>query len=312
VTESGFGCHSRESGNLHVDKSSQVIFPLLLTIGGKQNMDLFIAILVGFITGAHTSIWGMYKDSPHEGFTNKQFFRSIIIAGIWAPIIWTLTRLDMSSAPSFWLLFGSTYAMERLTLEFYKTFLREQDQSKYTIPMQFAVFGKVVKSRAVRLSVAAAYITGILLIGGGLLYLDSHRETLAWSPWLTVFIVGSVGGWVSAFGGAWKDAPIEGFETFKFFRSPAMAFFYGILTAFFTTNYFLITLCAIGYTIATIETYKTFFFPSKPRGKFANTPIHFPEQLQKRQKYVPVYVAIWLGIIVTFVMAMVGPHEGLL
>mgnify|MGYP005725689503 CR=1 FL=1 len=275
-------------------------------------MDLLIAIIVGLIVGTHTSIWGMYKDSPHEGYTHKQFFRSIVIAAIWAPIIWFLTKLDMSKAASFWLLFGSTYAMERLTLEYYKTFLREQDQSKYTIPMQFAVFGKVVKSRAVRLLVAAAYITGILLIGAGLLYYHNNSESLAWSPWLAVFVFGSVGGWVSAFGGAWKDAPIEGFETFKFFRSPAMAFFYGILTAFFTTNVFLITLCAIGFTIATIETYKTFFFPSKPRGKFADTPIHFPEQLKKRQKYVPIYIAIWIGIIVTFVTAIMQPQNGLL
>lgn len=275
-------------------------------------MDLFISLIVGLLVGTHMSIWGMYKDSPHEGYTNRQFFRSIIIAGIWGPVIWLFTRLDMSQVSSYWLLFGSTYAMERLTLEYYKTFLREQDQSKYTIPMQFAVFGKVVKSRAVRLLVAAGYITGILLIGAGVWYYHNNSEAIGWTPWFTVFVFGSIGGWVSAFGGAWKDAPIEGFETFKFFRSPAVSLFYGILTALFTANVFLITLCAIGYTIASIETYKTFAFPSKPRGKFANTPIHFPEQLKKRQKYVPIYVAIWIGIITVFIMSIMQPQNGLI
>ena len=33
---------------------------------------------------------------------------------------------------------------------------------------------------------------------------------------------------------------------------------------------------SIGYERATAETYKTFFFPSKPRGKFAGKPVLFP------------------------------------
>ena len=45
----------------------------------------------------------------------------------------------------------------------------------------------------------------------------------SWPTWLTVVTVGGFFGWISAFGGAWKDAPIEGFETFKFFRSPGVA-----------------------------------------------------------------------------------------
>ena len=43
------------------------------------------------------------------------------------------------------------------------------------------------------------------------------------SPPVTELTVGALGGWYSAFGGAWKDAPIEGFQLFKFFRSPLQA-----------------------------------------------------------------------------------------
>ena len=57
---------------------------------------------------------------------------------------------------------------------------------------------------------------------------------------------------------------MEGFLLFKFFRSPGIAFLYGIFIASLTVNYVFIFLGAIGYTVATIETYKTFFFPVHP------------------------------------------------
>lgn len=272
--------------------------------------DFMIALFTGMIAGIHTSTWGMYKDSPHEGFTYRQYFRSIIISAILAPLLWNISSLDLSVTGDLWILFGATYALERLVLEYYKTFLRNQDQSKYTIPMQFAVFGKTVKSRAARLLVGAGYLAVITMVGWGIYLLQ--QADLDMPKILIVFIIGSAGGWISAFGGAWKDAPIEGFQIFKFFRSPAVSFFYAVLAALFTSNYFLITLCGIGYTVASIETYKTFFFPSKPRGKFAGMPIHFPEMLERRKMFVPLYVLIWLGIITVFIIAVSGPHSGLL
>jgi hypothetical protein len=62
-------------------------------------------------------------------------------------------------------------------------------------------------------------------------------------------------------------------------------------------------LAALGYTIATLETYKTFFFPSKPRGKFAGKPIRFPEMLHRRKRFAVVYACIWALVIVGFVAA---------
>ena len=56
-----------------------------------------------------------------------------------------------------------TYVIERAILEFYTTFLREEDQSKYFIPMQFHVGGKVVQSRRKRWLVAAACLAGVLI-----------------------------------------------------------------------------------------------------------------------------------------------------
>jgi hypothetical protein len=273
-------------------------------------MNLLIALIIGLIAGTHCATWGMYKDAPYEGFTWRKYFRSTILSGLIAVAVVLIAKLDVSKAPDMVVLYGFTYVIERAMLEFYKTFLREEDQSKYFIPMQFSVKGEVVKSRALRLSVAAVYMTGVLLGVYGIYYLQ--KVGFRASGLMVVLTIGSIGGWISAFGGAWKDAPKEGFELLKFFRSPVIALIYAFLLANLTDNYVFISMGALGYTVGTIETYKTFFFPSKPRGKFAGKEINYPEMLVKRQRFVPVYAAIWLVVITTFVVAFIQPHEGLI
>jgi hypothetical protein len=71
-------------------------------------------------------------------------------------------------------------------------------------------------------------------------------------------------------------------------------------------------LAGIGFTVATIETYKTFFFPNKPRGKFAGKPILFPEILEKRKYVAILYACIWICIITMLVMGFSGPRDGML
>ena len=110
--------------------------------------------------------------------------------------------------------------------------------------------------------------------------------------WLVVAI-GGLGGWISAFGGAWKDAPKEGFQIFKFFRSPIIASLFALALSYLSDDLVLVTLAATGFCVATTETYKTFFFPSVPRGKFAGMPVHFPDMLRKRQPFILLYAAIW-------------------
>lgn len=268
------------------------------------------SILIGLMAGAHTSSWGMYKDAPHEGFTWPKYFRSIVVATIAALVLSRITGLYLDQPGDLVILFGLTYVTERALLEGWKTFLREEDQSKYFIPMQFGVKGKPIRSRAVRWSVLA----GIILVVGGLMLLVSWlQRTFPNAPaWLVLGTVGAAGGWLSAFGGAWKDAPVEGFETLKFFRSPVFAMTWATVAAFFTDNWIFLAMCGLGYTIATIETYKTFFFPNKPRGKFAGKPILFPKMLERRRIVAVLYATIWLGIITLLVMAFRGPHYGLL
>ena len=260
--------------------------------------SLGVAALVGVASGADASIWGMYKDAAHEGFGWPRFFRSIVIGAICGVLIQLVLKLDLPRPGAMLVLFGLAYAAERGIIETWKTFFRDEDQSKYAIPMQFQLRGKPLKTTGARLAVGFGYI-GVLALAGLLI----SRFDVGGGTLLKAAIAGFMVGCVIAVGGAWKDAPVEGFDPLKFFRSP-------IITTLFATALFplsgsvlLSAAACIGYERMTSENWKTFFFPSKPRGKFAGKPILFPQMLRMRQYFVPIYVLIWICVVSTFVLA---------
>ncbi len=271
---------------------------------------LLIACAIGFFSGLHTSTWGMYKDAIHEGFGWLRYFRSAIVGTVMGGIAYLIARPTLETPAALVAFFGVTYVLERGVVEFWKTFLRTEDQSKYFIPMQFAVFGRVVHSQAARLAIGAI-ITTIVVLAFLAVHWIARGDHGGWSV-PQVLLVASIGGWISAFLGAWKDAPLEGFQPLKFVRSPLWAAGYGGVLALFTTSPLVVIMAALGFTIATLETYKTFFFPSKPRGKFAGKPILFPEMLSRRQWFVPIYAAIWLLVLTGFFLALRSPRHGLI
>jgi hypothetical protein len=63
---------------------------------------------------------------------------------------------------------------------------------------------------------------------------------------------------------------------------------------------------AVGFERAVSETYKTFFFPSVPRGKFAGKPVVYPGMLVRRRRFVPTYVAIWAAVLAAWGAAYRG------
>lgn len=252
----------------------------------------------------------MYKDAIHEGFTWPKYFRSIVLGAVIGLIIESIFGLDLSRAGQIVVFFGLVYGVERLTLELWKSFIRVEDQSKYFIPMRFGVGGKPVMNNRVRWTVGFAVLVAIVLFVWGTVALQRAFPDLP--NWLVLLTIGSLGGWLTAFGGAWKDAPVEGFETLKFFRSPLISLIWAVIVAAFTDNWLFIGAAGAGYSVATIETYKTFFFPNKPRGKFAGKPILFPQILRWRYYFVPLYVAIWIAILVTITVAFQSPHDGLI
>jgi hypothetical protein len=262
-------------------------------------MPLGVALITGLLAGLHASTWGMYKDAPHEGFTWRTYFRSTVVATVLAPILARIFEMPFNGPGDLVVLFGVTYAFERGTAEIYKTFIRVEDQSKYFIPMQLSVFGKPVESYGMRLLVGAGYVAVLLVVIATVSWIDESRTTPM--PLIPTLLVASAFGWISAFGGAWKDAPLEGFQTLKFFRSPAMAMGFAFFTTLLTNRLLFVTLCAIGYTIATTESYKTFFRLHVPRGKFQGKPILHPEILSWRQRFVPLYVSIWIVVVAAWV-----------
>ncbi|HTL04639.1 MAG TPA: hypothetical protein VL241_02755 [Gemmatimonadales bacterium] len=264
-------------------------------------MTLLLTLLIGAAVGAHASTWGMYKDAPHEGFTLPKYLRSLVLATLIAPLVSRVFAVEPVSVAGAVILFGCVYSMERAVLEAWKTFFRAEDQSKYTIPMQLAVFGKTVKSGGARFFFGLIYVGLILL---GIVLLSRYHPAPGTSPLFLAATIGALGGWYSAFGGAWKDAPIEGFQIFKFFRSPLIAASFAYLLFRLGATPAQGVFGAIGYTVATTETYKTFFFPSKPRGKFAGKPVLFPEWLRLRQRFVPLYALIWVLVLAGFGLAL--------
>jgi len=257
--------------------------------------SLAIAGGVGLMSGSHASIWGMYKDALHEGFGLATFVRSIVIGAIVAIVIQALLDLPLPAPQALVLLFGLAYGAERGIIEIWKTFFRDEDQSKYFIPMQFSMRGVPVASATARLAAGFGCITVVVASLAVVANLDSGAATLGHLT--RAALAGLVVGMLAAAGGSWKDAPKEGFEIVKFFRSPMLTVLFACLLAQLTTNYLLIAIAAIGYERATAETYKTFFFPGKPRGKFSGKPVLYPQMLKQRLYFVPVYAAICASVI---------------
>jgi len=264
-------------------------------------INVLAAACIGLLSGLHAACWGMYKDAPHEGFSLRTYSRSAVLGLTIGAVLGLVLPVDAGAASGAAVLFGVIYAIERALAELYKTFFRQQDQSRYTIPMQFALLGVPVEDRLTRGLFGMAYL-GVML--GMLALVYGYQHAAAAQSIYGRVLVAAAGAWISAFGGAWKDAPIEGFQILKFFRSPLIAMSWALVLAYLTPDLVLLTLAATGYTIASTETYKTFFWPSRPRGKFAGKPVHFPAMLRIRQRVVPLYVAIWLTVIVAIAVGL--------
>ncbi len=267
-------------------------------------MILLVAALVGTAAGADASIWGMYKDAVHEGFSWARFSRSIVIGAAAAGILQHLLALDLPRPDAILVLFGLAYAVERALVETWKTFVRVEDQSKYAIPMQFAIGGTPVQRRSIRLGAGILYVS--VLVGAVCL---ARRLLGEPGTWVQAATVGFLVGLVVAIGGAWKDAPIEGFERLKFFRSPALTTVFTLLLFPLAPSVLLAAIAAVGYERATSENYKTFFFPSRPRGKFAGKPVTHPQMLLRRRRFVPAYVSIRVALAWFAFAAFVAPPE---
>lgn len=264
--------------------------------------SLAIAAAVGLLSGAHAAIWGMYKDSVYEGFGARCFVRSIIVGAVAAVAIQMSIDLPLPAPAAIVVLFGLAYAAERGIIEVWKTFIREQDQSKFFIPMAFCVGGVPVAKRGVRLAAGAAYVSVVLLCLLAVAQLDPGAVGSP-SPSASG-LVGLTVGIIIAIGGAWKDAPKEGFEPLKFFRSPLVAAAFALALSSLCESYLQIAVASIGYERASVETYKTLFTRGKAPGKFTGKPELYPEMRTHRGRAVPVFLGIWVVVLVSTAIAL--------
>lgn len=267
--------------------------------------ELAASAAVGALAGAHAATWGAYKDSVYEGFSGWKYARSVCIAAPLAVLLAPAIGAQIPRPPALVVLFGCVYVAERGIFELYKTFLRQEDQSKYHIPMQFHVLGRVVVGRVARAIAGVALFLALALVVLGVRALE--RAFPGATPLAMSALVGLIAGLVSAIMGAWKDAPIEGFEPLKFLRSPLIATSYGVLVAPYTQELLPAGVAALGYTIASIETYKT-FIDGRPPGKFAGKPMRYPVALGTRWRLVPLFAAIWIAIVLTAIAGW--PKDG--
>lgn len=267
-----------------------------------------VAALAGALAGLHAATWGMYKDALYEGFSARKYARSIITGILAALALESALSLNPISAAGFVLLFGTSYSLERFVLESWKSFVRVEGQDKYFIPMAFAVNGRVVQRRLHRHLAGLTYVGGVLLIVSGLAWIqpDGIRPPLA-----SLLLAGTIGGWLSAFGGAWKDAPKEGFQLFKFFRSPLISLGWAIPLSLLTSSLTVVAFGALGLTVATIESWKKFGHAQDAPGKFAGKPVTHPEMFRRRRAFVPLYVAIWAAVLATLATSVYAASHDL-
>jgi hypothetical protein len=261
-----------------------------------------IATLAGALAGMHAAIWGMYKDALYEGFAIDRFSRSVILGAICGVGVQALLQLPLPGPGSFVVLFGLAYATERGIVEVWKTFLRDEDQAKYTIPTRLTLRGVPVESRVARLLSGIAYVVVIALFLLGVAQLEPGRSAV--DAIARIAGIGFMVGTIIAIGGAWRDAPAEGFDGIKFLRSPVIALIVALVLSRFTDSVFQIAVAAIGYERAVAETYKTFCLPSHTCGKFAGKPVLFPDVFRRRRQFVPVFAAIWVLVATAGVVAL--------
>jgi hypothetical protein len=253
-------------------------------------------VALGLLTGAHAANWGAYKDTPYEGWRPVSYLRSVVFGGVLAALLVAVLRAD--AWPPLVVLAGVLYTLERFGTEWWKSILRDDDQKAYTIPMRFGIGGRTVENRSHRLGVGLGVVIAVAGLGAvGTIAQDATGST-GLAP---AVLLGGTGGWLTAIGGAWKDAPVEGFSGWKFLRSPVVATAWAIPLSAFTRDWLVLSLSAAGFAVASIETYKTFLTRGRPPGKFAGKPVVCSAR-PARRAFAVVHAGLWCAFAAMAVM----------
>ncbi|MFT5365272.1 MAG: hypothetical protein ACI8V2_000209 [Candidatus Latescibacterota bacterium] len=263
-------------------------------------MTVYLGFLVSLISGLYTSFWGAFKDSPFEDFKAHTFPRSVYFhAVIFAALYFIPLFQDSFSALKLFQVFFLTMGLERFLAELYKGFFRTEDQSKYFVPSRITFFGKHVQSDALR------YFVGTVLVL--VVFTVVTVPFLITSFWVFLIVAYATGLLVSL-GGAYKDAPFEGFQPLKFQRSGVVLavcspFFYFINDPLQPISLGFLIYMNGGLERFVVEYYKT-YIQRTMSGKFQPDLERIQHRVDSREKF---YYGAWLiilGLVVLYIFEL--------
>lgn len=236
---------------------------------------LILYIFSGLVGVSNMIIWGLYGDLNAEKFKLIKVFRSVLLGVFYGSFIYFLNN----NLPLLVVAF-SVISLERITTEIYKALIRNEDQSKYKIPSDL----NFKFSRVLKVILGLTLIFSILLL---LRFVDLKINNLL----LTV-----IAGIIAALGGMAKDAPYEGFELLKFFRTPIVSVVMGLLLNFYypglESKFFLLAL--MGGERVVSECWKK-VIKGKVPGKFKK---EINPEWRKKRKMLLVPYAISFGLFI--------------
>jgi len=265
-------------------------------------MPLLTLFVVAALSGLYTSLWGAFKDCPYEGLKLGTFPRSIyfnvtILAALYAIPPLRENLLELSLFQVFFLTMGA----ERFLAELYKGFFRTEDQGKYFVPSRITFFGRHVASDLLRYSAG----TVLVVIVFSLMLVEIPVTGFLWFA-----LVAYCTGLVVSLGGAYKDAPFEGFQPLKFQRS-------GVVLAVLTPLFYFINNPAapvpLGFLIYmngglerfAVEYYKT-YIQRNMSGKFRPDIERRQHYIDTREKFHYMALALIAALVVLYVVELLG------
>lgn len=260
-------------------------------------MGFWIPFFVSLVSGLYTSLWGAFKDSPYEGLKRRTFPRSVYFHSvIFCVLYWLPSFSENFRQLSLFQVFFVIMGLERFLAELYKGFFRSEDQSKYAVPSRITFFGRPVTSEPLRLS------SGVVLVSAVFSLLFLSMRIVDFTGFAAVAF--STGMLVSL-GGAYKDAPFEGFAPLKFFRSSMVL---AICSPVFFYSNNPQSPVPIGYLIFMngglerflVEYYKT-YVQRTMSGKFRPDLPRIARYVETREKYHYMAWIIIVGLAVLYV-----------
>ena len=261
-------------------------------------MDIATLLCISGASGLYTCLWGAFKDSPFEGFKARAFPRSMYFSVAICLALYSVPQLRDALLPLGWFqVFFLIMGLERFLAELYKGFFRSEDQTKYFVPSRITFFGRHVHSDLIRHAVGVvlvAIVFAVLLVPVPV----QHFLLFAAIAYGTGLIV--------SLGGAYKDAPFEGFKPLKFQRSGLVLALMSPLLYWLNDGGHPVTVGLLVYMNGglerfCVEYYKT-YIQRNMSGKFRPDLPRQQEAAARREKFHYVALVIIFALVALYVV----------